>query len=565
LRIYFELETTYPGTADTLDGQIDFGDGTVRHLDFDLKDDGLFFTGLEYDYAAAGDYSPTATVEGTGGSDSTSANIKKVVLTVEKDGDGTGAVTGQGDFGFGPLPVIDCGPSCDADKKVFLFSTEFSDGATIVSLTAEPESDSIFEGWGGDAPSDCQGSTSPCTFSMDADRTLTPIFLSADTGPSGLLTGIFNLSLTQPEALHFLGVGASASFGDETFFRKRSRFDSNHRSSRQGERDKVKFGPVEGHVPVAFSGAEGYVVIDLMTNEILLEEIALVETGPFLGVTAASQQPSGPDSPAMLLAFGTNGYVLDRFDRFGPLALSGVTFDAFPAGGDVIADFVPFVRPNAGVEFVAFDPSSGIYVTIDDQFDDSLFDGPPVSAYVHEIQRQGLRPNGAYLVLVGGEKSGIYLATMTPEEQSATRIADMGNDARKVRCVEDDSPSGNLVCAVSVFGDNQLSLLNWDGATAPTTAGVVDVGDGPVGIDLQRLSNGNIGIVSTGFNDNTITEIEAKHDGSVVNSRTYAAPEGCQSPGHAIYVQDAEGVKVVGTCYDSKAYFIIESRIAGAT
>lgn len=36
--------------------------------------------------------------------------------------------------------------------------------------------------------------------------------------------------------------------------------------------------------------------------------------------------------------------------------------------------------------------------------------------------------------------------------------------------------------------------------------------------------------------------------------------DGCQSPGPAIYVQDDESLKVVGTCFNSDNAFVGESR-----
>jgi PASTA domain/Divergent InlB B-repeat domain len=76
-------------------------------------------------------------------------------LTVAKEGNGTGTVKSV------LFPLIDCGQSC---------ATTYGRG-TIVTLTAEPQADSSFAGWGGG----CSG-TGPCVVTMDADTAVTARF-----------------------------------------------------------------------------------------------------------------------------------------------------------------------------------------------------------------------------------------------------------------------------------------------------------------------------------------------------------------------------------------------------
>ena len=295
----------------------------------------------------------------------------------------------------------------------------------------------------------------------------------------------------------------------------------------------------------------------------LLDETDISNTGPLFGVVGATQEPPGPGSAAMLLAFGGNDNVLNRFDRFGSIVSTNrPTFDVYPAGGNPVgANIVSYVQPNRGVKFYFFNDNEfgGLYepAATAKEFDDSLFEGELVSAYVHG--------NSFFidpvLVLTRDQQSGLYLAKFNESDNrpNVTRVADVGLDARKVRCVEADS--GTLVCAVSVFGDDRLAILTWDGETAPTMQGFADVGDGPVGIDLRLLANGNIAVVSTGFNDNTVTVTEVAPSGSVVSNNTRPVLEGCQSPGHAIFIQDSKSIKVVGTCFNSDNYFIMESEL----
>lgn len=77
------------------------------------------------------------------------------VLTVNKSGAGTGAVTSN--------PTgINCGTDC----------TELYEANTLVGLTASADTGSLFTGWSGD----CTGTNNSCTVTMDASKTVTATF-----------------------------------------------------------------------------------------------------------------------------------------------------------------------------------------------------------------------------------------------------------------------------------------------------------------------------------------------------------------------------------------------------
>ena len=80
-------------------------------------------------------------------------------LTVSKIGSGTGTVTSS------PWSVIDCGSTCSASYG----------RGTVVALTARPEGESTFGGWG--AP--CSG-TGPCSVAIDSAKTVTARFDAPD-------------------------------------------------------------------------------------------------------------------------------------------------------------------------------------------------------------------------------------------------------------------------------------------------------------------------------------------------------------------------------------------------
>lgn len=92
------------------------------------------------------------------------------LLLVEKDGDGSGRVSGYsteeaqcGSECPEPTRWIDCGRLCAVEL----------DDATI-TLEAEPEDGSVFVGWSGA----CEG-TGPCTITVDSDRVVVATFESA--------------------------------------------------------------------------------------------------------------------------------------------------------------------------------------------------------------------------------------------------------------------------------------------------------------------------------------------------------------------------------------------------
>lgn len=92
-------------------------------------------------------------------------------------GGGTGGTTGgtgtftltvivQGSQGSGAGAVIGTGINCPGDCQQM-----FTDGTSVISLTATPEAGSLFDGWSGG----CQG-LGQCNVTMNADRSVTATF-----------------------------------------------------------------------------------------------------------------------------------------------------------------------------------------------------------------------------------------------------------------------------------------------------------------------------------------------------------------------------------------------------
>jgi hypothetical protein len=97
-------------------------------------------------------------------------------LSVTLEGGGTGVVESS------PAGIL-CPPTC---------SVELLDG-TEVTLTATPDPDSLFEGWGGDC------GTGPCVVTLDADRAVSATFELLSIFADGFESGdTSSWSLTVP-------------------------------------------------------------------------------------------------------------------------------------------------------------------------------------------------------------------------------------------------------------------------------------------------------------------------------------------------------------------------------
>ncbi len=138
-------------------------------------------------------YFATTAYDATGNESAPSNEVSKTIqasqqytLTINKGGTGTGTVTSS------PAGV-NCGSDC----------SETHDAGTVVTLTASPNTNSIFAGWSGA----CSG-TGACTVTMNATKTVTATFnlktytitASAGTGgnisPSGSVSVNYGASQT---------------------------------------------------------------------------------------------------------------------------------------------------------------------------------------------------------------------------------------------------------------------------------------------------------------------------------------------------------------------------------
>ncbi len=426
-------------------------------------------------------------------------------------------------------PGIDCGSDCSEPFPV----------GTSVSLSAVPTAGYVFDHWTGD----CSGSGS-CMLTMDGARHIGVVFVLDGGGGGTVPLGVFGSPFLADgdgalmEAAQILLGGGAAPQGVST-------------SAVAGA-----IGNLSGDYLAAFAGGGGFVVVDLTTHAVVHDATGLTG-GPYFGVSAVTHG-GGPDAPAAFLAFGAGGWAVQGYDAathsFATPAetVSTPVYDAFPAGGGVVSDLLPFSQPNVGVHFLAYDAASEAYATTAELLAAGGFDGELVSAFVPDDALAPGSPAPA-LVLTRDVISRLYLV---PRDGGAVQgPMAMALDARKIRCAPPGSGSA-WICVVTEFGADRIELLTWDGAGSPTYKTGVLVGDGPVDVDLAVLPNGDVAVLTTGFNDGSITEVEVDGNGNVQNTVSASVPAGCVQPGHAVYLRDAVGLKVLTTCYGNSHYVV---------
>ena len=64
------------------------------------------------------------------------------------------------------------------------------------------------------------------------------------------------------------------------------------------------------------------------------------------------------------------------------------------------------------------------------------------------------------------------------------------------------------------------------------------VGDGPVGLGLYRMANGDTAVLNLGFNDGSVHVNIVAPSGFVIDANTSAVDPGRIGPGHAIIVDE---------------------------
>ena len=264
-----------------------------------------------------------------------------------------------------------------------------------------------------------------------------------------------------------------------------------------------------------------------------------------------SRDSSHPEDSFSFMQFGPSGARLTSWiaedDVFGWsqfLQFQTAVTDAQPYDGDQGSGGCVYVSSGFGtVSTTEYDVEGGFYQSGVSLFNFPSAPGSPFSAAVRE--------GGGALVVTTGSPGKVYYHDMVIPTDPAVAVADAGNSPRRLRTL------GDLVF-ISNFESDNLTVLSWTLPGTITPIANVDVGDGPVGIDAMELPNGNIGVVSAGFNDNTYTLSIFDQAGSLISNATTNLPAGSTAPGHAAWLRGGETHFAV-SCNGSGEFVVVDA------
>ena len=226
------------------------------------------------------------------------------------------------------------------------------------------------------------------------------------------------------------------------------------------------------------------------------------------------------------------------------VALQSIVTDAQPYVEGPGSGGLVYVNFSLGqVRFLEYDAGSGFWDVAGTlgNFPGSV-SGPVTAA---------ARTGGGALIVTNGTPGRIYVHDRQDMGAAATYVGDAGDSPRRLRV------AGELA-VVSNFGTSDLTVVTWTAQDVATVVGTVDVGAGPVGIDLLELAGGNVAVVSTGFDDDTYTITVLSAAGAVISNTTHDLPAGATGPGHAIWLHD-EARRIMVTCNTSGHILVTES------
>lgn len=304
-----------------------------------------------------------------------------------------------------------------------------------------------------------------------------------------------------------------------------------------------------------FTGAQGWSLFNLTKNELVTDSIDQSRTDPIFGTHLASYLLASSNVAGMILQYGDGvfGSIQCNYDQeaqaFGNFCQlsQGTGFDAVSVGNSHNTTQVTYAT-SFGVGVIQLDPQTEIFTRNEFSSPGTIF-GP----------RSAVRANTTGPLLALSQSGSTARLSLVDSEGVVTDAGSLpGEDARKLRCLDN-------LCVITIFddgsGEGALRLVRWDGTTVPVIVDTpIKVGNGPVNTDLILLANGNFLIVSTGFNDNSVTLTEVTSAGVEVSSNSSPAPSGCSQPAHAVfYIPSvvAEEAQVVGTCFATGNYFVL--------
>lgn len=308
--------------------------------------------------------------------------------------------------------------------------------------------------------------------------------------------------------------------------------------------------------PIIMVAAKGGVALANPCTGEVLKELPVAGSENFEAVELKAPLP---DRHVLLMA-GVGAYDCSLFDN-GELGMCGLRSGTYPDAVPISADdpgagalAVRYPGVGSQIEFMRFRPDWGSFQWLPTFVTIPALDGAGVirSAVAGGAPAEEFAPPTEIIAVAAMNEGAaklfhIDLSGATPQ---FTEVGELpGSDPRRLRC---DLQAG--ICAVSDFSASRITILRWNGSGLPTIAGSTEVGalaQGPVGIDV--LDNR---IVSAGYDDNRYSLIEVDGSGNVVSVKTEELPAGCEKPGHARFLQDANNTVVV-SCSESNGIAVV--------
>jgi len=318
----------------------------------------------------------------------------------------------------------------------------------------------------------------------------------------------------------------------------------------------ASFAGMTGDLLGVFSEGEtnSYLISDLSsTNRDFLRRMRVDATGTVRGATPmVSPVEAARNGDAIILfGTGTDATSVDNYDpgtgQWTDTPISGSGSDASQAGGALDGGEVVLTQLD-GVHFITQTQAGPFMPTAEVIPGTSLGgNGGPISAFEASAGGPVLV---ASIAPLGSSPANGSLFLALRDGSAPVEVGKVGVEPRRVRCL-------NGICVVTNNTDNTVTIILWDGVNMPTIVGTAPVGNGPVGLDLATLSDGNTVIGTTGYNDNTYTLTEVASDGSVVSSTTQSVDSGCISPVSLAFFDDSQGKKAALVCYNAANYDIV--------
>lgn len=318
--------------------------------------------------------------------------------------------------------------------------------------------------------------------------------------------------------------------------------------------DYQSFAP-EANLPIGLLGSDtGSASVDLQTSVVVADNTSEFKL-PLLGAGLIAQAPEmagTTTTAAALFEYGTTagGFLMnwdDSSETFGPggnYRMASHTDSTNVPPGELVANEM-VITSDTAVNFIAYDSGTDSYAYAAQSLSYTRYGS------VSPLSATARMEGGALLVLTSS--GDLYFDDRSGD--SASLVGSLGSGPKKIRCTAEGG-----ICVASLFADDKLVPIMWDGINTPTIGTGVSVGDGPVDIALHYdADSGNTLVLSTGFNDDTVRLTEVDASGAEVSNTASPVPPGCEAPGHVDFIlnKNTEAPRaLIGTCYDTGNYFV---------